>query len=204
MSSESSPLLRQESDARRTLQERIVDVFRPNSRSISPAGFESAGQGIQSTQGLGITSNSHVRARLLESYDTSDPVCGERRCSHGTFSPRPEASERQAYLETAGGQFGYGGIGNSGATSSGDDPNGSRPESEYTSQMKSSTSALSMNEHKKLYVACLKLSRAVAMARIRPNMKIELIGPLPGTFPTISLSSTGLDNTDGNSFAETS
>ncbi|KAJ5989514.1 hypothetical protein N7481_004724 [Penicillium waksmanii] len=136
MSSESSPLLRQESDARRTLQERIVDVFRPNSRSRSPAGFESAGQGIHSTQGLGITSDSHVRARLLESYDSSDP-----------------ASDRQSYLGTAGGQFGYGGIGNSGTASGGDDPLGSRPESEYTSQMKSSTSALSMNEHKKLYIS---------------------------------------------------
>lgn len=190
MSSESSPLLRQESDARRTLQERIVDVFRPNSRSRSPAGFESAGQGIHSTQGLGITSDSHVRARLLESYDSSDPVCGERRCSHGTFSPRPEASEQQSYLGTAGGQFGYGGIGNSVAASSGDDPLGSRPESEYTSQMKSSTSALSMNEHKKLYATRPRLSQAVAMAYIQPNMRIELTGPL-GTFPTISLSSTG-------------
>ncbi|KAJ5749642.1 hypothetical protein N7533_006670 [Penicillium manginii] len=150
MSTESSPLLRQESDARRTLQERIVDVFRPNSRS--PAGFEPAGQGIHSTQGLGITGDSHDRARLLESYDSSDPVCGERRCSHGTFSPRPQASEQQSYLETAGGQFGYGGIGNSGAASGGDDPLASRPESDYTSQMKSST-ALSMNEHQKLYIS---------------------------------------------------
>jgi hypothetical protein len=201
MSTESSPLLRQESDARRTLQDRIVDVFRPNSRS--PAGFEPAGQGIHSTQGLGITGDSHDRARLLESYDSSDPVCGERRCSHGTFSPRPQASEQQSYLETAGGQFGYGGIGNSGAASGGDDPLASRPESDYTSQMKSST-ALSMNEHQKLYAICHGISQALVLAHIQPNRTTQLTGPPLGTFPTISLSSTGLDNTDGNSFVETS
>lgn len=31
-----------------------------------------------------------ARTRLLESYDRSDPICGERTCNHGTFSPRPE------------------------------------------------------------------------------------------------------------------
>lgn len=31
-----------------------------------------------------------ARTRLLESYDRSDPICGERKCNHGTFSPRPE------------------------------------------------------------------------------------------------------------------
>lgn len=164
--SESSPLLRQESDTPRTLQERIIDVFRPNSRSRSPAslGFESPGHGLNSTQGLGITSDSNVRARLLESYDNTDPVCGERRCSHGTFSPRPEASERQSFLGIAGSQYGYGGIGDNIAASGGDDPLGSRPESEYLSQMKSSVSALSMNEHKKLYAICLRDSRAPSIA----------------------------------------
>lgn len=152
---ESSPLLRQESDARRTLQERIVDVFRPNSRSRSPAGFESSHHSRHNTdtQGLGITSDVSARARLLESYDSSDPACGERRCSHGTFSPRPEASERQSYLETAGGRYGLSSFGLMGSGSGGDDPLGSRPESEYTPQMKSSASALSMNEHKKLYIS---------------------------------------------------
>ncbi|KAJ5103577.1 hypothetical protein N7532_004106 [Penicillium argentinense] len=152
--SESSPLLRHESDARRTLQERIVDVFRPHSSSrSSPTGFEPRGDGPLGTQGLGITSESDVRTRLLESYDSSDPVCGERRCSHGTFSPRPEASERSPYLGTAGGRYPYGGFGDVGAPSGGDDPARSRPESEYTSQMKSSVSALSMNDHKKFYIS---------------------------------------------------
>lgn len=31
-----------------------------------------------------------ARTRLLESYDRSHPICGERTCNHGTFSPRPE------------------------------------------------------------------------------------------------------------------
>ena len=93
-----------------------------------------------------------MRTRLLESYDRSDPVCGERRCSHGTFSPRPEGAERHSYLENSGGD-GYLGVGDAGAASGHfhDYLPGSRAESEYMSQMKSSLSALSMNESKKQY-----------------------------------------------------
>lgn len=201
--SESSPLLRQESDTR-TLQERIVGVFRPNSSSRSPAGLEGSDHGAHGTQGLGISSDSNARARFLESYDTSDPVCGERRCSHGTFSPRPEASERQSFLGNSEGQYGYGSIGVLGGAPGGDDPLGSRPDSEYTAQMKSSTSALSMNEHKKLYAYYSRCPRHLSIAHLQPKEIFELTWPPVGTFPTISPSSTGLDNTDGPSFVGTS
>lgn len=157
--SETSPLLRQESDARRSLHDRIVDVFRPLSSPRVASGTGSCDNGGQGQQGLGITTSSEpdARARLLESYNHSDPVCGERRCSHGTFSPRPENAERQTYLGTSNGRFGYGGIGDAATASShfagsgGDEPPESRLESENTSQMKSSTSALSVNDQKKLY-----------------------------------------------------
>lgn len=153
--SETSPLLRQESDAHRSLHDRIVDVFRPpgSSRVAEGTGFDD--NGGQGRRELGITTSSDpdARARLLESYNQLNPVCGERRCSHGTFSPRPGDAERQTYLGTSNGRFGYGGVGDAGTSSShfsGGGPE-SHPESEYTSQMKSSLSALSMNEHNKLY-----------------------------------------------------
>ncbi|KAJ5574070.1 uncharacterized protein N7459_008497 [Penicillium hispanicum] len=159
--SETSPLLRQESDARRSLHDRIVDVFRPLSSPRVASGTGSYDNGGHSQQGLGITALSEpdARARLLESYNQSDPICGERRCSHGTFSPRPENGERQTFLGSSNGRFGYGGIEDVATASShfagasGDEPPESRPESEYTSQMKSSTSALSVNDQKKLYIS---------------------------------------------------
>lgn len=133
---------------RRSLQSRFVEMFRSNSNSGSPSGspsgFESPPNG---TRGLGITREPDARTRLLESYDRSNPMCGERRCSHGTFSPRPEGAETHTYLRTSG--TGYPEVGDAGGAS--DDPPGSRAESEYMSQMKSSLSALSMNESKKQY-----------------------------------------------------
>lgn len=161
--SDSNPLPRHGPDARRSLQDRFVDVFRSNSSSRLSSGYESGRNG---TQGLGITHSSEpdVRTRLLESYDRSDPVCGERRCSHGTFSPRPEGAERQIYLENSRSQLGYTGVEDTGAASShfhgGDEPPGSRPDSVYMSQMKSSLSALSKNEHKKLYAKNPSVSSA--------------------------------------------
>lgn len=149
--SESSPLLRQDSEGHRSLQNRIVNIFRS---SGSRRAFSSdEGQGVP---GLGITTPGEpdARTRLLESYHQSNPICGERRCSHGTFSPRPEEAER--YSATSSVHFGLSSNGlMEGAPShshGGDDHSGSRPDSEYTSQMKSSFSALSMNEDKKLYV----------------------------------------------------
>lgn len=170
--SDSSPLPRHESDARRSLQDRFVDVFRSDSSSMLSSGYASGHNG---NQGLGIThSESDVRTRLLESYDRSDPACGERRCSHGTFSPRPEGAERQIYLENPRSQLGYTGVEDTGAASShfhgGDEPAGSRPDSEYMSQMKSSQSALSKNEHKKLYAENPSPSSAsTVVARLWPK-----------------------------------
>lgn len=154
--SESSPLLC-DSEGHRSLQNRIVNIFRnPGSRRGSP-GLESSDDG-RGSPGLGITTSSEpdARTRLLESYHQSDPICGERRCSHGTFSPRPEESERQNYSGTSSVHFGLDGNGPS-HSHGGDDHPGSRPDSEYTSQMKSSFSALSMNEDKKLYAYCHEL-----------------------------------------------
>lgn len=147
--SESSPLLRQEPDARRSLHDRVFQIFRSNSDSRLRQGFDSGNTG---TLGLGITNSREpdARTRLLESYDRSVPVCGERRCSHGTFSPRPDSAERPTPIGASNGRFGYNGAGDAGAASShvhgGDDASGSRSDSEYMSQMKSS---FSMNEHKK-------------------------------------------------------
>jgi hypothetical protein len=159
--SESSPLLRQDSEGHRSLQNRIVNIFRSSgSRRASP-GPDSSDEG-QGVPGLGITTSGEpdARTRLLESYHQSNPICGERRCSHGTFSPRPEEAER--YSATSSVHFGLSGNGlMDGAPShshGGDDHSGSRPDSEYASQMKSSLSALSMNEDKKLYVNCTNCS----------------------------------------------
>ncbi|OOQ87935.1 putative sulfate transporter [Penicillium brasilianum] len=153
--SESSPLLRQGSEGHRSLQNRIIDILRtPGSRRASPGpDSRDGGRGL----GITMTSEPDARARLLESYHQADPICGERRCSHGTFSPRPEGADRQDYPVPSSVPFGYNGDGETGATPShshgGDDQPGSRPDSEYTAQMKSSLSALSMNEDKKLYIS---------------------------------------------------
>ena len=157
--SETSPLLRQEPDPRRSLHDRIVDVFQhiPSHSDIDNEGIKNH------QQGLGITTSSgpDARFRLLESYNQSDPVCGERRCSHGTFSPRPGDAEGHKYLGMLNGRSGYGAVAATGTASShfggggghddDEDLPESRTESEYLSQTKSSLSALSMNKHRKLY-----------------------------------------------------
>lgn len=152
---DSSPLLREEPDARRSIQNRFMHIFRSNSNSRSISGDESGDSGIL---GLGITNSREpgVRTRLLESYDRSIPVCGERRCSHGTFSPRPGSAGRQTRTGSSNGRLGQDRTEGAGAapknSHDGDDAPGSRSDSEYTSQMKLSLSAFSMNENKKLYV----------------------------------------------------
>jgi hypothetical protein len=165
--SESSPLLRQDSEGHRSLQSRIVNIFRtPGSQTASP-GADNSDNG-RGTPGLGITTTSEpdARTRLLESYHQADPICGERRCSHGTFSPRPEGADGHDYSIPPSVHFGYNGNGETGATPShshgGDDHPGSRPDSEYTSQTKSSFS-LSMNEDKKLYANSHKLLPPVTL-----------------------------------------
>ncbi|KAJ5684007.1 uncharacterized protein N7477_000352 [Penicillium maclennaniae] len=122
-------------------------MFRSNSNSRSPPGLDFKTNG---TEGLGISNEADLRTRLLESYDRSGPVCGERRCSHGTFSPRPEDTGRRIYLGNPSGGDHHG-VEGAGAASGhfSDDPPGSRAESEYMSQMKSSLSALSMNDSRK-------------------------------------------------------
>lgn len=159
---ESSPSPRPGPEEGRSLH-RINDAFRPRTDQRPSSNLDLNESGGSGATGLGITSEPDVRTRLLDSYDRSGPVCGERRCSHGTFSPRLESTERQSFLGSSSGRFGYPGSGDAGTASShfrgGDDPPGSRPDSEYTSQMKSSLSGLSVNEHKKLYAGCLFLTR---------------------------------------------
>ncbi|KAJ5266875.1 hypothetical protein N7478_009683 [Penicillium angulare] len=150
--SESSPLIGQEADDARNLRDRLADIFRP--RPLP--GTEPDEGGAQNAQGLGITSEPDVRTRLLESYDRSNPACGERRCSHGTFSPHVETAERHAYLGSSHSRIAGNGTNEAGAASGafpGDGNSDSRQDSEYTSQMKSSFSALSMNDSKKLYIS---------------------------------------------------
>jgi hypothetical protein len=62
-----------------------------------------------SQTGTGVTSEPDVRTRLLESYLQAGPPCGERRCSHGTFSPQVEDVGRRPYTGGSGDAFGYNG-----------------------------------------------------------------------------------------------
>lgn len=144
-----SPPAGQDTEEARNLRDRLADIFRPR-----PFGSATDQSGVQGAQGLGITNEPDVRTRLLESYDRSDPACGERRCSHGTFSPHIETPERFAYSRSSGSHIAHNGIGESGMASSplrgGDGRPESHQDSEYTSQMKSSVSALSTQESKKL------------------------------------------------------
>lgn len=191
---ESNPTLRQEHAEGSSLPHRIVDSLRPRSspRLSSDPAFNDNGE--LGTQGLGITSAPDVRTRLLESYDRSDPVCGERRCSHGTFSPRVESADRQSFLGGTSGRLRYIGAGDVGTTSSspfrgGDDPPDSRAGSEYTSPMKSS--GLLPNDHKKLY----------ALYPVAHLQSAQIANIDPGTYPITFPSSSGSDNTVGRSSA---
>ncbi|KAJ5818135.1 hypothetical protein N7474_003726 [Penicillium riverlandense] len=148
--SESSSLLQPEPESRRSLRDRIVDAFRQTGSSTPPP-EESVGDGTRSshrrTPPVGNSREPDARTRLLDSYyRQEDPVCGSKRCSHGTFSPRIEDGERQSWPGSSGLRFEHG-IGDGGEGSGPDD----RPDSENLSQMKSSLSALSMNDQKKLY-----------------------------------------------------
>ncbi|KAJ6166984.1 hypothetical protein N7470_002431 [Penicillium chermesinum] len=141
-------------DEASVLRSRLSDIF--SSRFSAETGPSRRAE--QNTRGLGITSEPDVRTRLLESYERSDPVCGERRCSHGTFSPRIETAETPTYLgfTTSNNNHGNYEGGNTGASSNsfgGNGRPGSDPGSEHLSQMKASLSALSMNESKKLYIS---------------------------------------------------
>jgi hypothetical protein len=153
--SETSSLL-PESEGRRTLRDRIVDAFRSpqNGLGISTNPNNTAQRSTQSRTVTGNSSGPDVRTRLLQSYHSADPACGERRCSHGTFSPRLEDG-RQYYIGESGDGFGYNGHGGTGGAASGprgiDDHPESRPGSETPSQMKSSLTTLSMNDTKKQY-----------------------------------------------------
>ncbi|KAJ5293668.1 hypothetical protein N7508_008489 [Penicillium antarcticum] len=154
--SETSSLL-PESDGRRTLRDRIVDAFHsPQNRlGISTNSSNNAQRSTHRRILTGNSSGLEVRTRLLESYHNADPACGERRCSHGTFSPRVEDG-RQSYIGGSGDGFGYTGTEGTGGTSGPrgiDDHPESCPESETPSQMKSSLTTLSMNDTKKQYIS---------------------------------------------------
>ncbi|KAJ5793478.1 hypothetical protein N7457_000077 [Penicillium paradoxum] len=146
--SETSSLLPGESDGvgRRPLRDRIVDAFRStpqtgpgvstnNSHEHSTTQHEQAG-----TEEIG---EPDVRTRLLESYNQVGPACGERRCSHGTFSPQVEVAGNSSYNEGSGGRFGY--SGHDVADGAAGRPRGivdhpeSSADSETPSQMKSSS-----------------------------------------------------------------
>ncbi|PGH23095.1 hypothetical protein AJ80_02869 [Polytolypa hystricis UAMH7299] len=69
----------------RSLRDRFAGIFRPGlpySRSASP-----------SILGEGHQAEVNARTQLLDSYSGSEPVCGGRPCSHGTFSPRPVSEQ---------------------------------------------------------------------------------------------------------------
>ncbi|KAK9855074.1 sulfate anion transporter [Penicillium brevicompactum] len=152
--SETSSLRPGESDGPRTLRDRVVDAFRSPPQaglgittSSSPAGH--------SGNPTANTSQPDVTTRLLDSYNHVDPACGDRRCSHGTFSPRVEDAGRQAYI----GSFdGFGNnrhgvpIGPGGHSRGIPDHPASVAESETLSQLKTS-SMLSANDTRKQYIS---------------------------------------------------
>ncbi|KAJ5480542.1 hypothetical protein N7530_006051 [Penicillium desertorum] len=112
--SETSSLLPGESDGhgRRTLRDRIVDAFRSSPQTglgISTTSSHENHMAQDSQTGTGVTSEPDVRTRLLESYLQAGPPCGERRCSHGTFSPQVEDVGRRPYTGGSGDAFGYNG-----------------------------------------------------------------------------------------------
>jgi hypothetical protein len=84
-----------EPDGPRSLRDRVFDVFRTPPQ---------AGLGITTAPSYSgpMDNRTHsepdVTTGLLESYNQVDPVCGERRCSHGTFSPQIEDTGRASYM----------------------------------------------------------------------------------------------------------
>ncbi|KAJ5519620.1 hypothetical protein N7463_000073 [Penicillium fimorum] len=145
--SETSSLLPGESDGvgRRTLRDRIVDAFRSSPQTglgISTNSSHDNHTAHDSQTSTGVTSEPDVRTRLLESYLQADPACGERRCSHGTFSPQVEDVGRQSYIGGSGDASGYNG--DELADGAAGHPRGvvdhpeSVPDSETPSQMKAS------------------------------------------------------------------
>lgn len=145
--SETSSLLPGESDGlgRRTLRDRIVDAFRSSPQTglgISTNSSHDNYTAQDSQTSTGVTSEPDARTRLLESYLQADPACGERRCSHGTFSPQVEDTGRRSYIGGPGGAFGYNehevADGAAGRPRGVVDHPESVPDSETPSQMKSS------------------------------------------------------------------
>ncbi|KAL2375034.1 sulfate transporter [Blastomyces gilchristii SLH14081] len=81
-----------------SLRDRVASVFRASpaqrsSPSPPPIGVSRQGQGLDA----GSPSRGEItpRTRLLESYETCEPVCGSRPCNHGTFSPRPGSASQE-------------------------------------------------------------------------------------------------------------
>jgi len=185
--SETSSLRPGESDGSRTLRDRLVDAFR------SPP---QAGLGISTTgHQTGSTIEPDVTTRLLDSYNNVDPACGERRCSHGTFSPQVGDAGRQSYIGSFDG-FGYNGHGVAGGAASRprgvDDHPESGPESETPSQMKSS--ALSINDTRKQYVE----SYTQLTSKFVAWLKSVTDESIADTYLITSLFSIGLANIIGH------
>lgn len=132
----------------RSLHERIFNIFRtapPTSAPGQSAGLD--GRDAVPPYKPGETS------RLLESYDRQEPVCGLRgSCDHGTFSPRLERNETQAW--------GIGSLNDAGNGIMDGGPHGRDPSDDGDSiqgpqnipSMESSVSAFPMKNRKSLYV----------------------------------------------------
>lgn len=93
--------LADETGSRPSLRDRILGVFRTSS-STSFSGFPDNIPVDDGTQDLdpgvgSLSGEPDARTRLLESYNRHDPLCGQRSCDHGTFSPRPEEHENSPW-----------------------------------------------------------------------------------------------------------
>lgn len=142
--------------ARRSLRDWLFDVFRTSYHtgySTHREELTTHDDGNSNKQPTTETPRSvpDARTRLLESYHRSDPPCGMRNCSHGTFSPRPDDERYRPWDVTskqpAGGGDDYGFSGG---------PSRSQPTSAHGSDnapsMESSASALPLKNRKTLYV----------------------------------------------------
>lgn len=140
---------------RRSLRDWIFDVVRTSyqsNTSTAPEDQPADDNDIPNDEAARQppTSVPDARTRLLESYDRSEPLCGERTCNHGTFSPRPEDQRERSWDATSmppvtsTGDTGYPG-----------ETSGTRPmfgpRSETAPSLESSVSTLRLKNRRTLY-----------------------------------------------------
>lgn len=159
--SESDPLLSHDAKPRPLLRDRILNLLRPESPasdSVAPD-IGSATNNMRTRDGVGAghaRENQDPQSLPVQSIYREPPICGERRCSHGTFSPRPHHPVDEPFNMSPSreGVFNPNGPAYQPARPADfpTDPSDSTPDSDNVSQMKSSMSASYPKDRKRLYV----------------------------------------------------